>query len=77
MKARGIRIPLKLSLQLSQDCLSTANCYLPTRLLLSIYDFAIVNNDGVSGQSFAIGPSDFGGKSRAWVGKEELSKTMC
>ena len=48
-------------------------CDLPSRLLLSIYYFTMVHDDGVSCSALARGPSDRLGELGTRVAEEELS----
>lgn len=43
-------------LQLGQDCLSTRDANFPSGLLLSVYNLAMVNDQGISSSTLAQGP---------------------
>lgn len=64
------------SLQLGQNSLCAADGDLTSRLLLSIHDLAIVNNECVSCSSLAQGPAQLLGEFGIGVGEEELQLRM-
>lgn len=60
------------SLQLGQNSFSTADGDTADRLLLSVDDLAVVNDQGIARSAFTLGPAQSLRESSAGVGEEEL-----
>jgi hypothetical protein len=60
------------SLKLRQNSLSAGNRNLPTRLLLSVRNLAMINDQSISSGTLTHGPVQLLGERSTWVREEEL-----
>jgi hypothetical protein len=68
---------LRPHLQLRQNSFSTTDSDLSSRLVLGIYDLAVVDDNGEAPGALAEGPANRFCKLGAGIGKEELQMKTC